>query len=422
MKLTLNYFPVDEIEESQKTELDGRRLLVKKKEIEDLLLQDRRLRSVGIDLVHPGESCRIINILDIFEPRIKISQRAETFPGILRPAKLVGDGTTNALKGMCVMTCGPMEGAEDALLDMRGPCAELSHYASLETVVLNLTPVDGLSRAEFAKAAVRAGVQASYFLGAAIRTKKPELSREFELSPFNRAMGFDSSLPRVAYVYFLFSHGDLRDMLLYGKHTRGLLPTPIHPNEVMDGAIVWSGFSRPTKNTTYDNMNNGVIRTLYEAHGKSVFFAGTIVVNHHKHFDEKAFNAELVARLAKNILGADGVIITKDGGGQADTDQMQTCERCEERGIRTTILAMELGGAGSSSAGAVVDSSPRADAIVSVGNSSEELHLPGMSRIVGGERLKDYDQDPRAPVTVPYNKVPGTISFFGDNTLGALEF
>jgi glycine reductase len=422
MNLKLNSFPIDKIEESHKTELDGNLLLLNRKEIEDLLMQDRRLHSVGIDLVHPGESCRIINILDVFEPRIKIMDGGETFPGILGPAKLVGSGTTNALKGMCVMTCGPMEGAEDALLDMAGPCADLSDYARLETVVLSLTPTEGLSRAEFAKAAVQAGVRASLFLGEVTRTKEPQVSRQFELSSFAQATGLRPSLPRIVHVYFLFSHGELRDMLLYGKDTRRLVPTPIHPNEVMDGAIVWSGFSRPTKNTTYDNLNNGIIRTLYEAHGKSIFFAGCIVANHHKLFAEKTLNAELVARLAGDILGADGVIITKDGGGQADTDLMQTCERCEERGIKTTILAMELGGAGGSSAGALVDASPRADAIVSVGNSSEDLRLPGMSRIVGGERLRDYDQDPHEPVTVPTNKVAGIISFYGDNKLGAIEY
>ncbi len=129
-----------------------------------------------------------------------------------------------------------------------------------------------------------------------------------------------------------------------------------------------------------------------------------------------------MARLAKDVLGVDGLIVTKDGGGQADTDLMLTCERCEEKGIRTTILAMEFAGVGGSSQGALADVSPRADAIVAAGNCAEMLPLPGMDRVVGGERLKDYDQDPRGPVEVPYNKIPGPVSFFGDNDLCAQEF
>jgi hypothetical protein len=44
-----------------------------------------------------------------------------------------------------------------------------------------------------------------------------------------------------------------------------------------------------------------------------------------------------------------------------------------------------------------------------------------MKRVVGGERLKDFDQDPREPVEVPYNKIPGSIGMLGGNPLTAIE-
>ncbi len=422
MKLTLNSFPVEQVEDAQRTELSGRRLLLNRGELKALLAQDERFRSVEIDLVHPGESCRIINILDIFEPRIKVSGDGETFPGILGDARLVGSGATNVLKGISLVTCGPLEGAEDALLDMTGPCAEISGFAGLETVVVTLRPAGGLSRAEFGRAAIQAGVRASHFLARVTEGEAAETAEEFELPGSALPVDQSASLPRIAYVYFLYSHGDIRDMLLYGRDTRELVPTLIHPNEVMDGAIVWAGFSRPTKNTTYDNLNNGVIRSLYQAHETSLFYSATILANHHKLFAEKVFNAEQVACLAKDVLDVDGVIITKDGGGQADTDLMLTCERCEEKGVKTSLLAMEFAGVGGSSEGSLADTSPRADAIVAVGNCTEMLRLPEVRRVVGGERLKDFDQDPREPVEVPYNKIPGTVSFFGDNTLCAQGF
>ncbi|MFQ5693936.1 MAG: glycine/sarcosine/betaine reductase component B subunit [Nitrospinota bacterium] len=421
MKLTLNSFPVDRIEDAQKTELDGRRLLVNRHELRDLLLENTRLRSVEIDLAHPGESCRIINILDIFEPRIKAEGAGETFSGILGPSTLAGSGSTNVLKGVSVVTCGPLDGAEDAFLDMTGPCVELSHFASLETVVVTLTPAEGLGRGEFARAAVEAGVRASLYLGEATRSNSPESAEQFELSSFPKTGVRNDSLPRIAYIYPIYSQGDARDMLLYGKNTRDLIPTLIHPNEVMDGAIVWSGFCRPSKNVTYNHLNHGVIRTLYEAHENSSLYAGTIVTNHPKLLWEKSFHAEMTARLARDVLGADGVIVTKDSGGQADTDLMQICEKCEDRGIKTTLLTMESAGEGGSSAGALVDSSPRADAIVAAGNTAEGLRLPGMERVLGGVRLKDFEQDPREPVEASYNRIPGAISLLGDNYLAALE-
>ncbi len=58
MNLKLNSFPIDKIEQSHKTELDGHLLLLNRKEIEDLLMQDRRLHSVEFDLVHPVRGSR----------------------------------------------------------------------------------------------------------------------------------------------------------------------------------------------------------------------------------------------------------------------------------------------------------------------------------------------------------------------------
>jgi glycine reductase len=421
LKLTLNDFPVESLEDSSVTELDGRRLLVNREDLRGHLLEDGRLQSVDIDLVHPGESCRIINILDILEPRVKATGEGETFSGILGPATLAGSGTTNALKGVSVVTCGPLDGAEDAFLDMTGPCVKLSHFSSLETVVVRLTPTEGLSRAEFARAAVEAGVRTSLNLGETTRSMTPEGSRDYELAFGSNQTGPNGYLPRISYIYPIYSQGDARDMLLYGKNTRELLPTLIHPNEVLDGAVVWSGFCRPTKNTTYDHLNHGVIKTLYEEHGKSIQYVGTIVANHPGQFTEKTLHAAMMARLAGDVLGSDGVIITKDSGGQADTDLMQICEQCEARGIKTTILTMEFAGQGGSSAGALVDASPRADAIVSAGNCAEVVQFPAMDRVVGGRRLKDFDQDPGEPVEAPYNKVPGAIHMLGANTVTALE-
>ena len=426
VKLTVNRFPVDRIGESQNTELDGRTLGIDPAALQTLLLQDERIRGVSVDLVHPGDSCRVINILDIFEPRIKVDGAGATFPGtfpgILGDASLVGSGETNVLEGASVVVCGPLDGAEDALLDMSGPCAELSHFSALENVAVTLQPAEGLPRAEFSKAAVQAGVRAAHHLAGATEGKSGESSEVFDLPPALQGGGDPGALPRVGYVYFLYSHGDLRDMLVYGRDTRDLYPTLIHPNEVMDGAVVWEGFSRPTMNMTYDQLNNGVIRSLYDAHGKTLTYTATIIANHHKLFAEKALHAEQIASLAGDVLGVDGVVITKDGGGQADTDLMLTCERCEERGIQTVILAMEFAGDGGSSEGSLADTSPRADAIVAVGNCAEMIALPAMERVVGGKRLKDYDRDPREGIEVPYNKMPGPISFFGDNCLRAQAY
>ena len=44
--------------------------------------------------------------------------------------------------------------------------------------------------------------------------------------------------PKVAYLYMLQSQGLLHDTYVYGVDAKRIIPTLIHPNEVMDGAIV----------------------------------------------------------------------------------------------------------------------------------------------------------------------------------------
>jgi len=50
------------------------------------------------------------------------------------------------------------------------------------------------------------------------------------------------------------------------------------------------------------------------------------------------------------------------------------------------------------------------------------VQFPAVEKVVGGRRLKDYDQDPGETLQAPYNKVPGAIAMLGANTVTALEF
>ena len=166
VELTINNFPVNIVEQSNENRLENGKLQINTHELHDYILrEDTRLQSVKIDISHPGDSCRIINILDILEPRAKIGENPEPFPGIIGPPKSCGSGITNVLKDVGVITCGAMEGAEDAILDMQGPCADLSLFSHLINVVITLYPFKKVSKRGFAEAAVQAGVRAAYYLG-----------------------------------------------------------------------------------------------------------------------------------------------------------------------------------------------------------------------------------------------------------------
>ena len=55
---------------------------------------------------------------------------------------------------------------------------------------------------------------------------------------------------------------------------------------------------------------------------------------------DKQSAAERAAAVAGE-LGADGVVITTDAGGNSHTDVMLTCRACEQAGIRTTVVLAE---------------------------------------------------------------------------------
>ncbi len=93
MRLTLAEHPVDEMTWGRGTKLLGSRLQVGLEELRTHLLEDRRLQSVDLEIVRPGESCRAGYVFDIVQPRAKEPGSGVDFPGILGPFEAAGRGT-----------------------------------------------------------------------------------------------------------------------------------------------------------------------------------------------------------------------------------------------------------------------------------------------------------------------------------------
>ncbi|MGH3015372.1 MAG: glycine/sarcosine/betaine reductase component B subunit, partial [Gaiellaceae bacterium] len=87
-------------------------------------------------------------------------------------------------------------------------------------------------------------------------------------------------------------------------------------------------------------------------------------------------------------LGADGVIVTTDAGGNSHTDVMLTCRACEEAGVRTTVIVAEMADPEATSPG-LTDWVPEADSIVAAGNAEELVPAWTPERVLGGETLLD---------------------------------
>src|ERR1051325_10210291 len=102
MRLELATFNVRDVRFAKHSTFDSGVLSVHRDELRNLLLEDKNLKSVTIDLARPGQNTRIVHILDTLEPRIKLSG-GTIFPGFLGAPLTVGSGRTNRLSGLSIM-------------------------------------------------------------------------------------------------------------------------------------------------------------------------------------------------------------------------------------------------------------------------------------------------------------------------------
>lgn len=232
-------------------------------------------------------------------------------------------------------------------------------------------------------------------------------------------------LPKVAYLYMLQTQGLLHDTYVYGIDAKRILPTLIHPNEVMDGAITSGNcVSACDKNSTYVHQNNPVIRALYERHGKDINFMGVIITNENVTLADKRRSSAYSAKLAM-MLGVDGLVISEEGFGNPDADLIMNCRRAEQLGIKTVLITDEFAGRDGASQ-SLADSTPEATAVVTGGNANMMIVLPPMERLIGFTDYVDviaggFDGSLRADgsIEVELQAITGATCELGFNRLGA---
>ncbi len=100
MELELFDFHIDDIQWGDRTSLAGGQLSLGLAEIQDQIKDLTRNINVAMELARPGESKRIVHVLDTMLPIDKLDDEVRTFPGIDVPARLVGTGRTQRLRNV----------------------------------------------------------------------------------------------------------------------------------------------------------------------------------------------------------------------------------------------------------------------------------------------------------------------------------
>lgn len=373
MNLKLELVYIKDVKFGDKTYVQDNVLTVCKEELLERL-KNEAFSSLDLQLARPGESVRIIPVKDVIEPRAKINQAGDAFPGVLGECEGTGEGRTKVLKGVGVVTTGKIVGFQEGIIDMSGPAAEHCYYSSLNNVVITAEVKEGITPVEHETAVRLAGIKAAQYLAQCAMDAPADEIEEYELKKTG------PGLPKVAVVFLAMAQGLLHDNYLYGIDAKRLHPTLLHPNEILDGAIVSGNcVVASNKYTTYDHQNNPLIKELYKKHGTDLEFAGVIFTPSCPGLADKKRCCTAAVNIAA-ALGADGLLLPEEGGGNPEADLMMICRMAEQREIRTVLIVGAIG-----EEEAITDTTPEADAVVNVGSRIEKMLLPKMDRIIGHE-------------------------------------
>ncbi|MBI2304866.1 MAG: beta-aspartyl-peptidase [Chloroflexi bacterium] len=412
MRLEWGTFLVKDAVFGHKTQLSDGVLSIDRDGLRSFLAQDPNLGAIDVEIVHPGDETRIVHALDVVEPRFKVAGHGSTFPGLLGPPHTVGEGRTHRLRGVTVVQTADIPHRlrptqwDEAIIDMSGPGVEYSPFGKTVNVVVGLRPVSGLTPEEYDTSLLLGGLRAAEYLAKSTADLQPEQVETFELGPVT------PGLPKVAYIRVA---SGTNDVAIYGAKSEAMTPTLIHPNEILDGAVVnlnW-GFASE-RNVTYVQLNNPEVLALYRHHGKDLNFVGVVMSGSGARSQwEKDRNAEHLSKLAR-LLGAEAAIISWDWGGSSQFDLMLTCQKCEKLGIKTVLVVVEMDQS-------LIFSTPEADAIVSPGITDEVVELPEMKRVIGGETLYKTGWEAKGRLEVPVRYLMASTNRLGFHCLTARQ-
>ena len=425
MKLELHKIAIQKLCFGDATKVEKGTLTINKKELEALLLDDKRLTAVSFDLAHPGESVRIMPVKDAIEPRCKLSGGNEVFPGFIGGVDTVGEGQTLVLEGMAVLTTGRLVAPQEGIVDMTGPGAPYTPFSATRNLVVVLTPRDDVKLHEAEETCRIAGLKTAHYLASKCKGAKADKVSTYEFPPLAQAMTAHPGLPKVAYVYMLQSQGLLHDTWVYGVDAKRSLPTIISPTEVMDGAVISGNcVSACDKNNTYVHLNNPIIEALYKRHGKEINFVGVILTNENVTLADKQRSSSYAIKLAK-MIGVEAAVISEEGFGNPDADLVLNCVKAEKAGIKTVLVTDEYAGANGASQ-SLADSCVEGTAVVTGGNANETIVLPPMAKTIGDDSTADIvaggffgSKRPDGSLEVEIQAILGATNELGFNKIGA---
>lgn len=399
-------YGVEAVRWGSATHYHGGVLTVEAEEIERLF-HHTALSGVRLSWASPGHAVRLVKVLDAVQPRTKGSGGAGIFPGFLcAPSR--GGEETHVLHGVAVVAAGELPRAQEAVVDMSGPAAELSPLGATHNLVVEFVPAEGASWGAVDDALRRGLLATAARLAEAALEAEPDYVEHLRMlrSPFSH------ELPRVGVIVNLQTQGAFKNTFVYGRSFGDALPTLIDASELDDGAVVSGQYGHPgLKNPTYLHQNNPVVAALRERGGVDLSFAGLVLSPEPVDQASKELVSAHAARLCA-AAGFDAAIVTKEGGGNADADVSLKMDMLEDAGIVAVGIFAEMAGRDGTGPSIVVPPE-RSGAMISTGNYDEVIDLPAMEQVLGGDRIALVDEPGTAAVSLPVAAIYCALSPLG---------
>jgi hypothetical protein len=377
------------------------------------VIGEAQVDGADVEILPRGAPVRVTHVLDAVEPRVRPDGRA-AFP----TEGKAGEGRTNRLEGVVVLSCLDFPAEErplheqESIVDLGGPGARYTPFSRELCVVVSFHAPDGMRNEELEAHVRKQTLSLAERLAQPTLEAEPEQVETFEL-------GEAEGLPRVAALIQLSDLGPLYYQYVYGDPAgQAGLPRLVDPAEMLDGAVTCGEYHwAAMRNPTLFFQRNALVRGLYGEHGKHLDFAGVVLIRGYEQSAEDKQRAAEAAAARAGELGADGVVITTDAGGNSHTDVMLTCRVCEQAGIKTTVVLAEETDP-ESTRPILTDWVPEADSIVSTGNVEELVEAWTPERVLGGDTLLD-GRPAKEAGPIPVRNYLGAANQMGQLALGA---
>lgn len=444
MNLKLGNFHVRDVVFGPRTTYRDGVLTINREEAIARVMQDRRILKCELEIVHPGDSVRLIPVKGIMEARCKPGEEPNTFPGFYgTPLRHVGEGVTHCLKDMCVTTVGKIGHFSSGVMDMGGEGAKHSWYSQLINVCLVLETSDEREEQKTNPTLMEdashhlASIALAEYLGQTVRELTPDEYEEYDFDPILKPREELKDLPKVVFVMVTGSNGqDFMNQKYYGWPMRHPLPFLVSPTMILDGALSAEPYHVPAMGQyNIDSLNSPVLKRLCREHGKTINLVGVILTNDNTELTCKQRSTQIVVETCR-MLGVDGAVVWLSGYGNPYVDYIKTIAALRKAGIVAAGITLECSGRdGRGQPYTVTD--PAADMLVSTGNVSEVTVLPPVERVVGDQTSIVRDpasgawQDdpvygpslrPDGSIVVENNCIVGACSAWGCGTKTVKEF